>query len=244
MIFPQHQLRFEEYGHASLFEGRFANTTQHANLAWCILVGLDRPLTISSGSGRTEGEAVVIAPGTNHAVDFLGGRSLLLYFEKPDVLSTLTKHCFDDGGVAPLGTRAATLLADHINKPLAELSARIEAQFASQERRVFCGVGRTLDVASLIRDDPFSRLSQFEGAAICGMERSTFLRNFKRENGMTFRSFKTWQAIKNAVVQAGKVQSIETAALDSGFYDAAHFSRTFRRVFGVSPSMATRHSPS
>ncbi len=53
---------------------------------------------------------------------------------------------------------------------------------------------------------------------------------------MSFRGYVLWLRIYDTLSALGSGASLTDAALAAGFSDAAHFSRTFRRVFGLAPS--------
>jgi Helix-turn-helix domain len=56
--------------------------------------------------------------------------------------------------------------------------------------------------------------------------------------GMTFRRFKQWSALQHAARQIAAGELVRTAAMDAGFADTAHLTRTFRASFGLTPSEA------
>jgi two-component system response regulator YesN len=74
-------------------------------------------------------------------------------------------------------------------------------------------------------------------ARICNLSPFQFSRNFKKENGLTFRDF----VIKLRIDRAAKLMresdaSVTEAAFVVGFNDLSYFARMFRRQLGVSPS--------
>lgn len=71
-----------------------------------------------------------------------------------------------------------------------------------------------------------------------GVERTHALRLFKAETGMTFRQFKRWAGLRCAAQRIAAGDIVRTAALDAGFADTAHLSRSFRQSFGLTPSQA------
>lgn len=60
---------------------------------------------------------------------------------------------------------------------------------------------------------------------------------FVDETGTTFRAYVVWQRLLRATTIVMKGGSWTEAAHDTGFADSAHLSRSFRRMFGVSPAM-------
>lgn len=83
--------------------------------------------------------------------------------------------------------------------------------------------------------DGVPRITEAAGRASTSPTRLSH--RFSREIGLPFRRFVLWTRIKRAaeVVQAGG--DLSRAAATAGFSDAAHLSRTFRRTFGLSPSL-------
>ena len=53
---------------------------------------------------------------------------------------------------------------------------------------------------------------------------------------MAVRPYLRWLRLARALEGASRGAGLTAAALDAGFADAAHFSRTMRRHFGVTPS--------
>ena len=56
---------------------------------------------------------------------------------------------------------------------------------------------------------------------------------------MRFRPYVLWQRMERAVAEYAAGATLTDAAYAGGFADSAHFSRTFRRMFGL-PAAALR----
>jgi AraC-like DNA-binding protein len=91
--------------------------------------------------------------------------------------------------------------------------------------------------------EPMARMSQDELAERLGLERTQALRLFKQSTGTTFRQFKRWIGLQHAarLIVAGAL--VRTAAMDAGFADTAHLTRTFKQCFGLTPSQAIAGLP-
>lgn len=76
-----------------------------------------------------------------------------------------------------------------------------------------------------------------ELAAVCGVGRFHFLRQFKQAIGMTPHAWLLRLRLEQAcVLLAHGSSTIAEVAHSVGFYDQSHFSRAFRQAFGVAPS--------
>lgn len=197
----------------------------HRNPVTCILAGLDRPLTVRSGAARIEGDLVLIRPGVEHRVE-IHGRAKVLYF---------------DGLEFPLGVELAARVPRDVESlaidALADAAgAQTELRARFSTKRCPAAVARA--IAAIARD-PSTRMDQAELARRLGHGRTQSLRIFKAATGMTFRGFKRWIALCAAARRIADGELVRTAALDAGFADSAHLTRTFRASFGTTPSLAT-----
>jgi AraC-like DNA-binding protein len=211
----------------SRFEFVAGTLTPHGNPVTCILAGLDGPLTVRSGSERIEGDMVLIRPGVEHEVD-IRGRAQVLYF---------------DGLGYPLDARLACTVprdcaAMAIDALAGEWSAQAELRARLTTGRPRCPAEVARAIAE-IASDPMMRMDQGELARRLRRSRAHALRMFKAITGMTFRGFKQWTALCAATRQIADMQPVRTAAMNAGFADTAHLSRTFRASFGTTPTLAT-----
>jgi AraC-like DNA-binding protein len=207
----------------------FVATTlaSHRNPVTCLLSGLDRPLVVSAGGERVEADMVVIRPDVEHSVEIYG-RAKVIYF---------------DGLAFPFAAEVASLLPGNLAALATDaLDGSVDAIWELRHRLADHDELCPPVIASIIKDivsDPMDRMSQFELANRIGMERTRALRSFKHATGMTFRAFKNWAGVQAAARQIAEGELVRTAALDAGFSDSAHLTRSFRIAFGTTPSAAT-----
>jgi len=79
-----------------------------------------------------------------------------------------------------------------------------------------------------------------EISAIAHLSPDRFRHLFVEETGMRFRPFVLWLRMETALAAFAANKSLTEAAHAGGFADSAHFSRTFRRMFGIAPSSFQR----
>jgi AraC-like DNA-binding protein len=92
-----------------------------------------------------------------------------------------------------------------------------------------------------VRDYCFARLGEKitldDLAAVCGLGRFHFLRQFKQTVGMTPHAWLVRLRLEAACsLLSRSSQTIADVAQHVGFYDQSHFNRAFRQAFGVAPS--------
>ncbi len=73
-------------------------------------------------------------------------------------------------------------------------------------------------------------------AEVAGVSPSRLTHLFTREVGIPFRRYVLWWRMRRAAESLHDGRSLTEAALAAGFADAAHFSRTFKAMFGMPPS--------
>ena len=72
-------------------------------------------------------------------------------------------------------------------------------------------------------------------SAVC-LSPDRFRHLFVAETGITFRAYLLWLRLEQSLAAYISGQSLTDAAFDGGFADSAHFSRTFRKMFGIAPA--------
>ena len=82
-------------------------------------------------------------------------------------------------------------------------------------------------------------------ASVAGLSPSRFLHLFTAGVGVPPRAYVRWLRLQRAACALRDGARVAAAAHDAGFSDAAHLTRTFREMMGVTPSdiaLARRHS--
>jgi AraC-like DNA-binding protein len=220
---PDREARFA----SSLFPFVAGELAPHENPVTCILAGLDRPLVVCAQAERIEGDLVVIRPGVEHRVQ-IHGRAKVLYFDGLEfpLPAALAARVPRDLAALAIDALASSSAAQH------ELRARLT------HRRRRCPPAIERAIQAIVRD-PMTRMDQGELAQGLRLGRTQAMRAFKAATGMTFRGFKRWTALCAATRRIAEGELVRTAAMDAGFADTAHLTRTFRTAFGTTPTLAT-----
>lgn len=74
-------------------------------------------------------------------------------------------------------------------------------------------------------------------AASAGLSESRFLHVFRESTGTPLRRYLMWLRLQRAAPLIMSRATLTEAAFAAGFSDAAHMTRTFKRLFGVTPSV-------
>ena len=211
----------------SVFSVDVDGVAAHCNPVVCVISGIRGSVSVIGGGEQVSGDVVLIRPGIEHKVECRGSGLNAMYL---------------DGLAWPGGAALAQRLSGGIGD--LALEAIFQNGEAQDELRRRLATGPTpcpQSLASVIDDltsDPMSRMTQLELARRLQMERTGALRLFKAVTGQTFRRFKQWSGLQHAARQIASGELVRTAAMDAGFADTAHLTRTFRLSFGLTPSEA------
>ena len=77
-------------------------------------------------------------------------------------------------------------------------------------------------------------------AAAVHLSPDRFRHLFMEETGVSFRAYLLWQRLEFSLAAYVAGRTLTDAAYVGGFADSAHFSRTFKRMFGIAPA-SVRH---
>ena len=140
------------------------------------------------------------------------------------------------------GWRAAIGNAPTLERSRVEAWVRTELLHGRHAPKIHPGVQRMLQ---FLREGlgPADTLSLQNLARIAGLSRSRFMHVFTESVGVPLRSYILWLRLQRACGECVGGASITEAAHSAGFADAAHMTRTFRRMLGTTPSeLAQRRS--
>ena len=98
-------------------------------------------------------------------------------------------------------------------------------------------IQRIIDFASANLDRPLTLESAATGVYLSG---SRLRHLFVEQTGLAFRTYLLWLRLVRAVAIYSEGASLTEAAHLAGFSDSAHFSRMFKRTFGLPATTLTR----
>jgi AraC-like DNA-binding protein len=215
----------------------------HSHHAVQVTLSLDGDFEFESGAQRVEGDVVAVAPDAPHAFNARGlfahvyiepesraGRAAakaLFEADEPlarvtgvdlddlavDLIAAFNRRSRDDRELMHLGRRVIERLAGEKSAP--EPDARV--------REILAWVQARLDYPVSLAD----------AADLAGLSKARARHLFVEQTGLPFRTYLLWLRLMKGLEAFAGGASLTDAALDAGFADSAHFSRTFRRMFGT-----------
>ncbi|AKF03079.1 helix-turn-helix domain-containing protein [Sandaracinus amylolyticus] len=229
---------------ALLVRGEGGRSTRHAHHWWHLVIGLDAPLRASGPDGvELEARAILTPPDVAHAITASGEIALLYVEPEGRIAACLRAACPD---VRVLSDREAEPLVDALDREPTEavMALLLEVLGAPEPAPIrahpaIAKVLRHLEQAPSDADVSLDTL-----AALAGLSSSRFLHAFTEHVGLPLRPYVRWLRVRRAAGMLLGGAPASEAAHGAGFADAAHMSRTFREMFGVTPSEIARRSQS
>jgi len=188
--------------------------------------------------------AVLVKPDAWHEVNAQGAHVLIAFVDaESDLGAALSERTASD--VAPVGSATVAEWRAQLGEPAALTAARVEpwvTRTLLSDRR-----SPSIDhrVKRVLRDLP-NRLAEAEAvsldavAASVRLSPSRFLHLFTTSVGVPLRPYVLWLRLQCGAREMAGGRSVAEAAHAAGFSDAAHFSRTFRRMLGATPRQILR----
>ena len=188
--------------------------------------------------------AVLVRPDANHEVEARDTSVLIAFVELESGLgAALAERLNQD--ITPIPKREvarwrATLgNGTHLTRPRVEMWLRRDLLRARKPPKIHPGVRRAL---RFLREQLGSSklLSLTSLAEIAGLSRSRFMHAFTESVGVSVRPYILWLRLQRASGLLMEGASVTEAAHSAGFSDAAHLTRTCRRMLGTTPSELVR----
>lgn len=226
-------------------------STLHAHHCWHLVLALDGELQIrTADKGPSQpGGAVVTAPDVAHAIDASGARVLIVFIEPESDVGDALARALGASTIEVVGRETADRLRSRI-------AASGQAELAAALPGALEALGIAIPPASPMPRHPgiqrvLRRLRADAGGADTSLEAlarvarlspGRFMHAFTESVGVPLRPYLLWLKVERAGAAMAGGATLAEAASAAGFADAAHMTRTFRRMFGVSPSDLKRRS--
>jgi AraC-like DNA-binding protein len=159
------------------------------------------------------------------------GRALAKRYGSDDVVELSAAECASTAAAMA----ACFFGADRDEGPLLELARAFTRRVAGTEAITPLDA-RIATVRAYVKQNMARTLSLAEAASAANLSSGRLRHLFVAETGTTFRAYVVWQRLQRATDVVMKGGTWTEAAHATGFADSAHLSRSFRRMFGVSPA--------
>lgn len=221
-----------------------AETAFHSHHAIQITLSLEGDFELRTAGETMHGPAVAVAADAEHIFNATGRAAFLFVDPETAAGTAIAAGLF---GSNPLAAIPGARIAGHI--------LALRAYAGEPGRLADLGKAILTDLAGGIAPTPLDRrvramiayananlegiVTLSDAVAGIGLSPSRLRHLFADQTGVPFKTYVLWLRIGKAVEAYARGESLTAAAHGAGFADSAHFSRTFRRTFGL-PAAALR----
>lgn len=227
----------------ALYVGASFDFSMHKHHAVQICVGINGEFDIDFGGNDCHSvRAALISPDVAHQINATNNEIAFVYLEPESTGCGAMLNDKRVGNSYKLWETVDPKLASEFIDPI-----RDEKTASSFLTQILEMAGLT-PTSSVRLDDRIARVlkridntigsqctsEELESVACLSSSRLQHL--FKEQVGIPIRRYSLWRRIRFVLEQLINGVKLTDAAVDAGFSDTAHFSRTFKQMFGIQPS--------
>ncbi|WP_394830715.1 AraC family transcriptional regulator [Pendulispora rubella] len=229
-----------------------SKSATHMHHAMHIVLALEGTLTVFSGktkdSAPIRAAGVLTAPDEPHAIEAEGVEVLLVFLEPESDVGAALRTVLSGPVRIVSAEERDQLVAD--TDPMSIMQSGGVA-WTDRAASVLGGAPareaprpmhpRVRKVLKLLRTMPSDSDTSLEALAeAVSLSPSRLMHAFSESIGVPLRPYLAWLKLQRAAAAIVTGMPLAQAAHAAGFADAAHMTRTFRRMFGMSPSALVR----
>ena len=217
----------------------------HSHHALHFVLALDGELRVrTTASGRWSSAAgVLTSPGAAHAIDADGVQVLLVFLDpeseagatfRPALARPVRTLSADERSDLVRDVLPRTLLRSGAEEWVRHAARTLGVPLPAAQRAIHPRVRRLL---AILRNHGVDDATSLEVLASgVGLSPGRLMHVFTASIGIPLRPYLAWLRVQRAAVSIVNGSALGDAAHAAGFADAAHMSRTFKRMLGTAPS--------
>lgn len=234
-----------------LFIGEALETHTHEHHAVQIIISIDNPFRMKvKGEDWKEFTSLIIDSDQPHECIAVNSRVIFISIEPESLIAGQLKDFIKSPYHSLPNTNVNNFILDLENK-IANFSPcntilSIIRQFintlTSSTTTHFQIDDRIKQTIQIIKNSLDKKITLKQLAKEVYLSESRLVHLFKEQVGIPIRKYILWSRLNLAAKQIIEGVDFTQAAHHAGFADSAHFSRTFTRMFGITPSVIFKNS--
>lgn len=216
----------------ALYAGPSLNLAPHSGSVWCLAVGIDGPLSVTTAdSASCTTQSVLIPPRLTHQLTCHATGLVSCYLEPTSERAEASRHRF--------GEWQANIGTSHVDEERLQFTPTDDESASHWLDLAAPAAPRQVDpriaaAARRIREDPTAAFSSRELAEEAGLSESRFLHLFRDELGTSLRRYRLWVRLTHAGKAIAAGDNLTNAAMKAGFASPSHLADRFKTTFGLS----------
>lgn len=227
----------------AIYTGPSFPTTRHSHFYAQLVIGLKEKVRIAGRDGKWNEYAIAWIPsGLSHQTEAAADGFCILQIDPvTSGFSPAVAASPSDGAGA---FELEGLVAGHMRAAILDIVATPAATARAKILDILLHAAGTLkkqtdsrvlaSIEAMLGSEKQASLAELARAR--GISPSRFRHLFRDETGITFSGYCLWLKTRVAIMAMAKNSDKSRAAFAAGFADQAHFSRTIRRSFGLTPT--------
>jgi AraC-like DNA-binding protein len=244
--------RFFLWAGSALFLGTVDDASEHAHHALQVVVGVNGSFVLETSGKTFEYRSVVIAPDQAHRFRGAGGvQAIILLDAESSVAQVIQETICREAGVTEFDIGLFQGYPEKYGASMEDppdcgrmklLCQQMLSELADQLSVLLPLDPRIRKALEYVKSQPDLK-APLKGIAeeVC-LSESRLVNLFREQVGIPIRRYLLWLRIIDAIGNLFENVSLTTAAHSAGFADSAHFTRTFREMFGITPSELFKNS--
>jgi len=204
-----------------------------------IYVGLDDILSIKANDNLIKSKAILINSNYPHQLVSSNGNVALILLN-PNLYNLNKHNCYSNIDFSIVDDLIKAITVFYSNNPTLSdaknLINNILSTFLKENILDKSIDNRISLLLTKFEDIPYDKIYSKDLASYIGLSESRLSHLFKEQTGTPIRRYILWLRLRKAIKLIILGESFTTAAYASEFSDSAHLSRTYRNMFGVTPS--------
>lgn len=230
----------------SMFWGTSFHTDPHSHNTLQLVFDLEKTFRLKDADTDWKAyDAAIIGAGHMHQLSSNGSIQLFIYLDsESDYAHRLTQKYLHDCSISALPGKLLRKLSNDFFKRLLlnsdcdnlmKACSTILDQLIEPLQTIHIDdrVLKALDFINTNTDRSF-RVSEVASHVCLSESRLRYL--FKSQIGQPIQNFIQWMRVVDSLNMVLKGKQVTQSAIDAGFWDGAHMSRSYQQLLGISPS--------